>query len=297
VGARRQAVELPEISAPPYRASLEGARHLGPGATHPRRRAATRAASSSGTASSRRERSTEADLHETRPAAKMGASELGLARRRSGAGAWSGEERGTVRRSSSTIVRHRAGRLRLPAVVALLLASALTAGAAGAATPASARPASIAATSSPASSARPEVAPACNTSTLVIWLDTTGDGTAGSFYYELMFTNLSGRACTLTGYPGVSAVSLTGRQLGEPASRNPAHIPRSVTIPAGRSAKAVLQIVIAGNYPDSLCGYTTAAGLRVYPPNQTASRIVPFPFSACVKSSAQILTVETVQST
>jgi hypothetical protein len=35
--------------------------------------------------------------------------------------------------------------------------------------------------------------------------------------YYLEFTNLSGHACTLAGYPGVSAVGLSGGQLGSPA--------------------------------------------------------------------------------
>jgi len=48
-------------------------------------------------------------------------------------------------------------------------------------------------------------------------MDTQGDGAAGSVYYTLQFTNLSGHACTLRGYPGVSAVSLSGHQLGAPA--------------------------------------------------------------------------------
>jgi hypothetical protein len=178
--------------------------------------------------------------------------------------------------------------------LAVILGCLSSAGAAGAAPSASARPVSTAASTRPAST-RPALVPPCSTSRLVVWLDTMGSGTAGSVYYELMFTNLSGHACTLTGYPGVSAVSLSGRQLGAAASRIPAHVPSSVTIAAGQSAKALLQIVVAGNYPSSLCGYVTAAGLRVYPPNQTASKLVPFPFSACTKTSAQILTVQAVQ--
>ena len=35
-----------------------------------------------------------------------------------------------------------------------------------------------------------------------MWLNPEGSGTAGSFYYKLEFVNLSGRTCTLAGYPG-----------------------------------------------------------------------------------------------
>ena len=52
--------------------------------------------------------------------------------------------------------------------------------------------------------------PKCATSGLVVWMDTNGNGAAGTIYYELQFTNLSGQTCTLTGYPGVSAVKLNG---------------------------------------------------------------------------------------
>src|ERR1700733_2224090 len=62
--------------------------------------------------------------------------------------------------------------------------------------------------------------PACQSGGLVPWLDTNGNGTAGSIFYTLNFTNLSGRRCTLRGYPGVSAVNLRGQQIGRPATRD-----------------------------------------------------------------------------
>ena len=65
-----------------------------------------------------------------------------------------------------------------------------------------------------------DVAAACATRTLVVWLDTNGDAAAGSVHYELEFTNLSTRSCVLRGYPGVSAVDVAGRRLGAAAGRN-----------------------------------------------------------------------------
>src|SRR5438067_13911021 len=50
--------------------------------------------------------------------------------------------------------------------------------------------------------------PRCANSQLVVWLDTQGNGAAGSITYDIELTNLSGHRCTLFGYPGVSAVSL-----------------------------------------------------------------------------------------
>jgi len=127
-------------------------------------------------------------------------------------------------------------------------------------------------------------APSCSTSQLVVWLDTQGDHAAGSTYYRLRFTNL-GSACTLRGYPGVSAVNLSGAQLGKAASRDPAGTHRLVTLGRAVTAKAVVRITTVQNFPHSACRPTAAAGLRVYPPNQTSSKVVPFPFSACSGSS------------
>lgn len=137
--------------------------------------------------------------------------------------------------------------------------------------------------------------PGCGTSGLVVWLNTKGDHAAGSTYYKLELTNLSGRACTLRGYPGVSGVNLAGRRLGSPAARNPTHPARLVTLASGASATAVLQVVDAHNFPRAVCRPATAAGLRVYPPGQTASKLVPFPFLACGRSGPLYLHVEAVQ--
>ena len=149
--------------------------------------------------------------------------------------------------------------------------------------------AAAAAVSLPASSAAiAGVAPPCTTSGLVIWLnEAPGGGTAGSIYYRLELTNQSGHTCTLRGYPGVSAVDLRGRQRGGGAAREGSRRPpRQVTLASGRAtltegttATAVLRILDAGAI--SSCRPTIAAGLRVYPPGQPTSKVVPFPFEAC----------------
>jgi hypothetical protein len=134
--------------------------------------------------------------------------------------------------------------------------------------------------------------PACASAGLVVWLQTGGGGgAAGSTFYELEFTTLSGHACRLQGYPGVTAVSLRGHRIGAAATRESSSPARAITLANGASATTALRIVDAGNYPSSACGVTTAAGLRVYPPGQTRSQIVPFPFPACTRAGSQILSV------
>lgn len=137
--------------------------------------------------------------------------------------------------------------------------------------------------------------PRCASSGLVVWLDTQGNGAAGSVYYQLELTNLSRHACTLRGYPGVSAVALGGRQLGSPALRESGSSAATVTLPNRASAVATLRIVKAGNFSRSTCQQTEAAGLRVYPPGERASKLVPFPFEACSRSGPAYLRIGPVR--
>jgi hypothetical protein len=135
----------------------------------------------------------------------------------------------------------------------------------------------------------------CSSSSLVVWLNTEGSGAAGSSFFNLEFTNLGSSSCTLNGYPGVSGLSLGGSQLGSPASRNPQHKAVTVTLAPKATAHIVLRIVDALNYPKSACAPATAAALRVYPPGQTASKVVPYPFLACSKTGSNYLSVDAVQ--
>ena len=147
----------------------------------------------------------------------------------------------------------------------------------------------------PAHSAPAATTSGCATSGLVVWLNTQADHAAGSSYYKLQFTNLSGHACTLRGFPGVSAVGIAGHQLGRAAARSHTGTPRQVRLANNATAVAVLQIVNVHNFPRSACRPAVAAALRVYPPDQMASRLVPFPFSACSRSGPAYLLVRPVQ--
>lgn len=85
--------------------------------------------------------------------------------------------------------------------------------------------------------------PPCTTAGLVVWLDTQGNGAAGSTYYKLEFTNQSRHTCRLGGFPGVSAVDLSGNQLGSAATRDRTRGPRTVRLASGDTATAGLRIV------------------------------------------------------
>lgn len=148
---------------------------------------------------------------------------------------------------------------------------------------------------------------ACTTANLDVWLNTSGNGAAGSSYYDLNMTNLSASTCTLYGYPGISAITQAGIQVGSAAARNSAHAVTVITLTSARSAKGfetstahntatvVLQIADAENFPQTSCVPITAAGFRVYPPNQKESTVVPYPFVTCAKTGPRVLHVESVQ--
>ncbi|HEY3036259.1 MAG TPA: DUF4232 domain-containing protein [Streptosporangiaceae bacterium] len=168
---------------------------------------------------------------------------------------------------------------RLTGAVAAACAAALIPVAALAATTS---PAAPPATASPATPAVAASIPACATGGLVVWISNV-QGAAGTFYYTLNFTNLSGHACTLRGHPGVSTVNLSGSQIGKPARwGNPGKARlRTVRLARGATATAVLAITNVYNFPPKVCRRVTAAGLRVYPPNQFTSTLVPYPIGAC----------------
>lgn len=149
---------------------------------------------------------------------------------------------------------------------------------------------------SPASVSRPRAPSSrCATRQLDVWLDTFASGAAGSRYYRLEFTNL-GSTCVMRGFPGVSAVDLAGRRLGSPATRETVQPTRTVVLPARGTAMATLRIVDAANYETGGCLPTTAAGLRVFPPGQVRSRLVPYPFDACAGTRPRYLSVSAIRT-
>lgn len=122
--------------------------------------------------------------------------------------------------------------------------------------------------------------PRCTSSQLEVWLGLgEGGAAAGSSYYPLEFTNVSGHSCHLTGYPGVSAFGT--RQLGSPAARVPSDSIATVTLRAGATGHTVLQITDVSSLSPTACKPVHAAQLKVYPPNATRAVFVSFRFKAC----------------
>jgi hypothetical protein len=188
----------------------------------------------------------------------------------------------------------RAGRLALTAAALICAAAVAGCASSGSSPPAASGSTPAASPSAPAASSSntPAVVapsssaagtPACATSALQVKLGSS-DGYAGGVYVVIDFTNTSGSTCTLFGYPGVSLV--TGppyKQIGLAAKRSTSTPKKLVTLAAGATAHAQLQIVDALNFPSATCGPTKATALKIYPPNQTEPVYLPNTSNGCTK--------------
>lgn len=149
-------------------------------------------------------------------------------------------------------------------------------------TPTTAAPSTGAASASASASGGAGTA-RCDTSALKVKVNLKQVGAAaGSAYYPIDFTNVSGSSCTLFGYPGVSfAGGPAGPQIGRAAIRNPAVSATVVTLAPGAVAHATLQVAQAANYSPATCKPVAAHWLKIYPPNQATPVYAAFSSSAC----------------
>ncbi len=132
----------------------------------------------------------------------------------------------------------------------------------------------------------------CATSALKVSLGSP-NGTAGTTFYPLKFMNTGKLGCTLRGYPGVSAVTSSSKQIGSPASQISSSY-RTVTLLSGKSASAQVGIVETGNFSPSQCAPVTAAGLKVFPPGQGKAVTIKKSFSTCSSTNVISLTITPV---
>jgi hypothetical protein len=119
-----------------------------------------------------------------------------------------------------------------------------------------------------------------------------GGGAMGSLYTWLVFTNTSAKACTLSGFPGVSYVTgASGQQVNDPATRS--GTPSKVTLTPRQAAHAQLQTGHPEAYPDT-CKPVQVAGYRVYLPDETAAVFVAAPMQQCSTKGVNATTVNPI---
>jgi hypothetical protein len=143
----------------------------------------------------------------------------------------------------------------------------------------------------------------CATSGLQAWLGlpTTGSppGTrqrpqpAAGTSYTLEFTNVSPRACSLYGYPEVSAYARA--QIGSAAADDTSVRPQPVILEPGATAHSVLSIAGIGRFEPTACGQVTAPELRVMLPDQLRPAFVPIRLAACSRKGPEFMSVQPIQ--
>lgn len=118
----------------------------------------------------------------------------------------------------------------------------------------------------------------CQTALLRI---TVRSGQAGRYVVE--FTNVSRAACSLRGYPTVSAYGAGQRKLGAAGARDTSAAARLVVLGHGESAASPVAAT-APSLPARRCRPVTASGLRVVPPGGNAGRLIQQSLTACSAS-------------
>jgi hypothetical protein len=145
----------------------------------------------------------------------------------------------------------------------------------------------------------------CATSGLEAWLGLgtagetgTGSRPAEGTYYTLEFTNVSDRACSLFGYPEVSAYQDSPEArgpIGSAAARDTSVRPKPVTLAPGATAHAELRVTTVSAQPAS-CAQVTAEELRIALPRQARPAFVPAHISVCSQKGQVSLSVQAIQA-
>ncbi|WP_052434223.1 DUF4232 domain-containing protein [Streptacidiphilus melanogenes] len=107
-----------------------------------------------------------------------------------------------------------------------------------------------------------------------------GDAGAGQIYTYLVVTNRSSTACHVKGYPGLSLLDASGRQIGVPATYvQLADAP--VVLAPGASASDTIHTVNRQTNNPSEC-LPPSTSLRIYPPGSRASLVFPGQVTVCL---------------
>ncbi|MDA3650155.1 DUF4232 domain-containing protein [Saccharopolyspora indica] len=124
------------------------------------------------------------------------------------------------------------------------------------------------------------------------------DGATGGRYAPLIFTNISSHNCVIQGFPGVSYVGGDdGHQVGADAYRD-GKKGGAVNMAPGDKASAMIKFTTVENYDPAECRLEVAKGLRIYPPQETASLFIPFDYEqhGCANAEKSQLSVQTIQA-
>src|SRR5579863_8345646 len=134
---------------------------------------------------------------------------------------------------------------------------------------------------------------ACTAFGLGVWVAVEqGNGAAGTIFYPLEFTNLSGHTCSLFGFPGVSAVDQHGKQLGSSANWEHTTSPHTVVLAPGATAHTMLAYHDAAVTTEPGCHpVNSAVLLKVYPPGRHSATYAAYDFQSCSRKGVRYLSI------
>ncbi|MBN6035400.1 DUF4232 domain-containing protein [Amycolatopsis sp. 195334CR] len=135
----------------------------------------------------------------------------------------------------------------------------------------------------------------CKVADLTITLG-GGDAAAGTVYRQLEFINAGKRTCTIQGFPGVSYAAGSDEHQVGPAAFREGSKGEAIELAPGEKASADVGFVQVRNYDPGTCQPTEVTGIKVYPPQETAYKIVPFEGTGCAGEQipGNQLTVKTI---
>jgi hypothetical protein len=151
---------------------------------------------------------------------------------------------------------------------------------------------------SSATGQHPSAAPVarCAHSQLTAWMALPSAGAAAlTDYFYVEITNVSRHACSLDGFPRVTAFGLNGRQIGGAALWATSVFARYLVLAPGATSHTIVGITSTSGWSPSGCHPQTAYGLNVTAPHTHGSLRVGFSFPACAEPSAQFLWVFALQ--
>jgi hypothetical protein len=135
----------------------------------------------------------------------------------------------------------------------------------------------------PASAGATSVPPHCALSGLRVSLGAATRMAGPVTRYALEFTNVSGTACTLAGYPQVAAYRGDGVPVGPAAARGGSAAASRVLLAPGQTAHAVLDVAA----PVARCRPVRASGLSVTAPGAAGARYVKRALTTCAARAAR----------
>jgi hypothetical protein len=151
------------------------------------------------------------------------------------------------------------------------------------------------ATVSPAP-AKPNGAPLCATAQLTLRI---GGGLVsdGADIYYIYFKDTGATACTLRGYPGISAVTGpdgSASQIGSDAKRVPTSPVASQLLKPGRSVQATLRFARTGNFVLPQCQHVNVLFLKIFPPGGATAAYAGIDEQVCAETTLPTMTITTV---